>query len=183
MPNDRRLDTPADLPAEFKEWLKRYTEQELGVLGSNVSSPHLAVNESYPWLVDVDVFQTAIAQTNWDTNTLVASTIYGATKDSTGAQSAQIGFDVVLAAGTWTFELMHRRSTDRGIYTVALAGNDIGTIDGYVLATASNVRSTITGVNVREPVKQRLTLTMKTQNGSSSSFVGSIQHIQFRRTA
>lgn len=28
MPNDSRLDNPAELPAEFKEWLLRYLEQE-----------------------------------------------------------------------------------------------------------------------------------------------------------
>lgn len=28
MPNDRRIDNPDELPAEFKEWLLRYLDQE-----------------------------------------------------------------------------------------------------------------------------------------------------------
>lgn len=183
MARDDRLDTPAELPAEFKEWLKRYVEQGIGVLGSNVHAPHMAINNSYPWLVDVDVFMTPISHTNWNTNTFGGGEGTGR-KGSTGAQNAAISFDVVLAAGTWTFELMHVEDTDRGIYTVALGGTDIGTIDGYnALGAVYNVLDSITSVNVREPVKQRLTLTMKTKNAGSSSYVGSIQHIQFRRTA
>ena len=153
------------------------------MLGSRVSNPHLAINNSLPWLIDIDVYMTAIAQTNWDTLTSVGTTVYAYTKDSSGAQNDSISFDVVLAAGTWTFELMHRRGNDRGIYTVGLGSTDIGTIDGYVLAGSSNRRDTITGVNVREPIKQRLALTMKTKNAASANYVGSIQHIQFRRTA
>lgn len=183
MPRDSRLDEPADLPSEFKGWLPRFLETELRLSADRVYGIEGPVNNLLPWLIDIDVYMTALQKTNWDTNTAVANTIRGYTKDSSGAQNDAIGFDVVLGAGVWTFELMHRTSTDRGIYTVALTQGALGTIDGYTLGSASNVRSTITGINVREPIKQRLTLTMATKNASSSSYIGSIQAIQFRRTS
>lgn len=137
-----------------------------------------------PWLIDVDVFPTAIAQTNWDTIALPAgSPVFYGNKSSSGAQNAEINWDVVLAAGTWTIELIHHTFTDTGIYTVQLGGVTKGTIDGYSAGDVVNVRSSVTGIVVASSGKVRLKLLMATKNASASSYTGRIQHVQLRRTA
>jgi len=137
-----------------------------------------------PWLIDVDVFGTAIAQVNWNDIQFPAGEnwVHGAAKFSSGAQNDEINFDVVLAAGTWTIEVMHRKSTNLGIYSVQLDGVEVGTIDGYG-AAAPNTRSSIANIVVAAAGKKRLKLKMAAKNPSSSSYFGELHHIQLRRTA
>lgn len=136
-----------------------------------------------PWLIDVGAFMTAISQVNWNNVSVDTSAVYNGVNNSSGAQNDEINFDVVLAAGTWTFELMHTQNTNRGIYSVQLDGAEKGTIDGYSAALTRNVRSTVAGIAVAASGKVRLKLKMATKNASSTQYYGSIQHIQFRRTA
>lgn len=102
---------------------------------------------------------------------------------SSGAQNAVIGWDVLLAAGTWTLELLHNKGSDRGIYTVALAGSSIGTIDGYNASLSPKQRSQITGITVAATGKKRLTLTMASKHASSSSYFGHLSGLRLLRTA
>lgn len=140
-------------------------------------------NDRLRWLIDITVFMTPITHTNFSTNTVNNSAIKNGYRVSSGAQSDAISFDVILAKGTWTLELLHTKGTDTGIYTAALAGSSVGTIDGYGATTTYNNRSTITGIIVTKSGKKRMSLTMATKNGSSSSYFGRVQHIQWRRTA
>ena len=145
----------------------------------------LSTAEVYPWLIDIDVFMTAVSHVNWDTIQMdTTNNIYGAQKNSGGFQNDEINFDVVLGIGTWTFELLYSKDSNRGIYTVSLdVTGTLGTIDAYAAAGSFNNRSSITGVSVASNGKQRLKLKMATKNASSSAYYGSIQHIQLRRTA
>lgn len=156
--------------------------QELGAAGGGSFDEDLL-----PWTVDLDVFMTAATNTNWNTllheSAAGVNFVYAATKESSQAQNDNIGWDIVLAAGTWTFELMHRTWSDRGIYSVRFDGVEQGTIDGYSGSAVENVRSTVTGITVATSGKVRLLLQMATKNASSSNYRGSIQHIQLRRTA
>lgn len=136
-----------------------------------------------PWLIDIDPFMTAIAQTNWNSIWNDGSNVHGAQKESSAAQNDEICFDVVLAKGTWTVELMHNKYTDRGIYSVQFDTVEKGTIDGYNASQQYNVRSTVTGITVSATAKIRLKLKMATKNASSSNYRGSINWIQLRRTA
>lgn len=142
-------------------------------------------DEHMPWLIDINVYVTGITQTNFNTlsgNDTAA--LYGYWKQSGGSQNDEIGWDVILAAGTWTLELIHVTSSNRGIYTASLDAGSVGTIDGYDGAgPVRNVRSTITGISVAATGKKRLLLKMATKNASSSSYFGSIQHVSLRRTA
>ncbi len=135
------------------------------------------------WLHDIAVFATAIAQTNFDTITADSAAVHAAEKTSSGAQNAEIGWDVVLVAGTWTVELIHLTANDNGIYSVQFAAVEKGTIDGYAAAAVRNVRSSVTGIAVATTAKTRVTLKMATKNASSSSYFGRINHVQLRRTA
>jgi hypothetical protein len=144
----------------------------------------LAIPDQVAWLIDIDVFETPGAQTNWSTLHLGGSSyIYSTEINSSGAQNALISWPVVLSAGTWTFSLVHNKDADIGIYSVQLDGVEKGTIDGYAGAPALNTISTITGIVVAASGKATLMLKMATKNASSSSYFGKIQHARLIRTA
>lgn len=129
------------------------------------------------------MFEQAVAQTNWDTVTTSASSLLGAWKESSGAQNAEISFDVVLAAGTWTIEVMYTANTDHGIASVQLDTVEKGTIDTYNGSATYNNLGSVTGIAVSTSQKYRLKLKMATKHASSSSYRGEIVHVQLRRTA
>lgn len=135
------------------------------------------------WIINVDVFMTPVTETNWNSPAATVAHVYNGQMASSGAQNDEIGWDIMLPAGTWTFELIHAKSTDRGIYTVALDGSSVGTIDGYNNPSLVNQRSQITGIVAATSEQVRLTLTMATKNASSSAYFGGINHLQFKRTA
>lgn len=142
------------------------------------------VEMSSPWSIDLDVYTTPITQTNWNTFGVNANAINNGYKLSTGAQNAEIGWDIELPAGTWTISLLHTQGANRGIYTVSLDGASVGTIDGYAAGGGTfNVISDLTGVRVTSGGKKRLLLKMATKNGASSAYFGSIQALTLRRTA
>jgi len=136
-----------------------------------------------PWIVDVNVFVTPYTQTDWSAINQSGSPIYGGQKTSTGAQNAEIGWDITLAAGTWTCEIMFTRATNGGIITVSLDASTVGTIDTYNASGADNQLGNITGIAVAATGKTRLLLKMATKHASSSGYLGRINHVQFRRTA
>lgn len=148
-----------------------------------ISASKLAVDNLLPWLIDIDVFPTAIAQTNFDVISSPAAAIYNFQKASTGAQNAEINWDVVLAAGTWTVDLIHHTNSDTGIYTIQFDGVTKGTIDGYSAGDVVNVRTAVAGIAVAATAKVRLKLLIATKNASSSNFNARLQHVQLRRTA
>lgn len=140
-----------------------------------------------PWLIDVNVFPTSIAHTNWDTidavSTTYANHVFGGVKQSSGAQNDEIAWDVVLAAGTWTVEVVHFKASTAGIYSVRFDGVDKGTVDGYAAAQTANARGSVSGISVASSGKVRVSLKMATKNASSSSYFGYVSHLQLRRTA
>lgn len=131
-----------------------------------------------PWHINLLPYISK-SNTNWDT---FGVSLYPH-MDSTGAQNAEIAFDVVLAAGTWAISLIHHQDTNRGIYTISLDASSVGTIDGYAASATTNVRSTVTGISVATTGKKELKLKMATKNASSSSYFGLVGLIVLRRTA
>lgn len=136
-----------------------------------------------PWRVQVDPFLTPATQTDFATLAVDANQLHNGYKLSTGAQNAEIGWDLLLGAGTWTISLLHATTLDRGIYTVSLDGVGVGVVDGYSAVLVRNVVSAITGVVVAASGKKRLLVKMATKHGSSSSFVGGISSLALIRTA
>lgn len=136
-----------------------------------------------PWLIDVDVFMTAISHVNWDDLFLSTLMIHGAQKASLGNINDEICFDVVLAKGTWTLEIMLAKGAECGIMTVYLDATSIGTIDGYDASRIWNARSSLTSISIAANGKKRLKLKITGKNALASNYYGEIQHIQFRRTA
>lgn len=139
--------------------------------------------QDYPWRHDLSVFVPPATQTNWSTLNVSTSLLNNGQLTSSGAQNAEIGWDVLLAAGTWSLTLITSKFTNRGIYTALLDGASIGTLDGYDPSNLSNVVQTISGVIIPASGKRRLLLRMATKNASSSSYFGAIQAVGLVRTA
>lgn len=142
-----------------------------------------ANGDKLPWLIDINSFMTPISHVGWNTNTLYSSAIYNGSRTSSGAQNAEINFDVVLGAGTWTIEAMYMKSSGSGIYTFQIDGATVGTIDTYLASTTYNNLSSISNISIINTGKKRLKIIMATKNSSASGYFGYIQHIQLRRTA
>jgi len=136
----------------------------------------------YPWMIDIDCFHTPQSNLNWNTIAVDTGYYYNARMQSSSAKNDWIAWHVVLAAGTWTFELIHSASNDRGIYTVEFDGVTKGTIDGYV-ASSILKRDSITGIVVSVTAKIALKLIMATTNPSSGYYQGTIMHARLTRTA
>ena len=151
-------------------------EAELGG-GSGISADLL------PWNIDiVPVF--AKANTNWSSLAGIdGSNIMNFGRESTGAQNAEVTWDVVLAAGTWRVDIVHIKGTDRGIISVQFDSVEKGTIDTYNGSLARNQLGSVTGITVATTAKVELKLKMATKNASSSNYYGTINLITLRRTA
>lgn len=149
---------------------------DLAAIGTTVDS-------LLPWLVDIDVFMTPISQVNWNTLVVDTTAIHQGEIQSTGVQNAEINWDVVLGAGTWTLELMYVRGSAGGIFTVTVGAVSAGTVDSYNASLAPNIRTALTAIATPTTGKYRVKLKMATKNGSSSNYFGTLQHVQLRRTA
>jgi len=147
------------------------------------------VNDDLPWSVEINPLGAVATQTNWATivSTYTAGALYqGWARESTGAQNAEVGWDVVLAAGTWTFDIFTAKQTNFGIVTVSIDASSVGTIDLY-----NNPNQTfltvgvlsITGISVATAGKKRLLLKMATKNGSSSNYYCDVSWVRMYRTA
>lgn len=126
--------------------------------------------------------QSPISNVNWST-VGITSTYRGlqGVRDSTAAQNAEIIYPVTLEAGTYTFDLFHLASTNRGIYDVQFDGTSVGTIDGYAAATAAAMGS-ITGITVAKSGRINVRLLMSTKNASSTAYQGSLHGFGLTRT-
>lgn len=140
-------------------------------------------NALLPWRVDVDVVMDAAANTNWATNAVGTASLKNGTRNSSAAQNAEVSWNVLLAAGTWTITLMHRTASSRGVYSVQIDDVEVGTIDGYSAVTTENVLTSVTGIVVATPGIKKLSLKMLTKNASSSGYLGSLVGVTLRRTA
>lgn len=149
-----------------------------------LDSEVLAVISQYlPWWIDINPFMSAKANVNWsDIISGALGICYGISRSS-GAQNDSIAWDVVLAVGTWTIQLLHYASADRGIYSVQFDSVEKGTIDGYRATAEADARNSVTGIVVSASAKIELKLKMATKNASSDGYYGSIKNVRLIRTA
>lgn len=100
---------------------------------------------------------------------------------SDGTQNAEVSFDFYSEAGTYDLILLHRRNTNRGIYTLQVDGATVATVDGYS-GSASAIRTVTSGVVLTDG-QHRLRVLMATKNASSSSFFGAFSAFLLTKTA
>lgn len=137
----------------------------------------------FPWNIHVDVFGPRATSTSW--GQYVATTVmnYGWAAAS-NTLNAEIGWDVVLAAGTWTVEVdVSQKNTDCGIFTLYFDGVSKGTYDSYAAAGAYNFKWTVSGIVIPTTAKIRVLLKMTGKNASSTNYSGYISGLNFQRTA
>lgn len=138
---------------------------------------------STPWRIEVAPWTPPSAQTNWTSITVDTGSIGNAAINSSGAQNDEIGWDVLVGAGTWNIDIIHTLAASRGIYNVYLDSDLVGTIDGYGSTALRNQRGSVVGVVVATTGKKRLRLRMATKNATSTGYLGSISHVAMQRTA
>ena len=135
-----------------------------------------------PWQIPVDVYATATYQTNWSTVNRATSVANGAYMESTGAQYATLGWDLVFIKGTWKALLIHRQGSDVGQYSLRVDGLEVATFDGYASAHAMKWEIgnefTVEGTGVRA-----VKLVMADKNVTASSYYGRICDLIFTRTS
>lgn len=138
-----------------------------------------------PWLVQVVPYLSPATQTNWSSRVVSANQLSNGymSTNPPHSQNAEIGWDVILGAGTWTVDVMYASGANGGITTVSLDGLSIGTFDQYESSGTFNKVGTIPGVSVATTGKKRLLLKQATKNPSSSAYAGAVSLVQMRRTS
>lgn len=119
----------------------------------------------------------------WANTVDATSLLNGWISNSSLAQHDEIGWHVPLAAGTWTFSLLYRKSQGSAIYTVLVDGVSVGTIDSYNATTAVNQLASIAGITIATNGKHLVSVKAETRNGSSINWALAFGMIQLRRTA
>lgn len=142
-----------------------------------------ASTAAMPWTIDIDPKLTPATQTNWTTLNANTSQLTNGYASSSSVQNDEIGWDVIMAAGTWTISILTVTGASSGIITASLDGTTVGTIDLYSASTVFNSLKTITGIAVSTSGKQRLLLKMAAKNPSSSSYAASLSAVRLLRTA
>lgn len=135
------------------------------------------------WRVDINPLTVPSTQTNWSTLQVNTAQMTNGYLQSSGAQNAEIGWDVTLSAGTWSLSVLGAKSSNLGIITASIDGTSIGTMDQYQApALTPNLLFSVVGFTATAG-KKRLLLKMATKNASSSSYFGLISVVTLQRTA
>jgi hypothetical protein len=145
-----------------------------------------ATNEaSLPWMIDVDVQGSPKSNIGALANFFSsAAWIYrSAMAYTTPAIDNEVTWDVLLAKGTWTLEIMAVTQNQSGIITASLDGTTLGTMDLYTASSTGNVMLSISAISVAESGNKVLKFKMATKNGSSSDYQMILQMVRLRRTA
>ena len=103
-------------------------------------------------------------------------------QQGTAAIDDEIGWYVLLNAGTWQVNTIYRLNSDCGIATVKLDSTTLGTFDGYGFGTRDNV-STISSISVAATGIYTLKYVMASKNASATGYYYGLQWINLRQTA
>lgn len=137
----------------------------------------------YPWQIQILPIANPIVMAG--TVSLFASAIIGggAVFNSSAALNDEFGWDVQLAAGTWTLSYWHRRSPADAIMQPKLDGANLGgTVDMYTAGTTNNIVESLSTV-VAASGKKRLSFKATGKNALATAHTMILQCIDLRRTA
>jgi len=95
---------------------------------------------------------------------------------SDGVQGSAVSYDFTVAKGTYTLDILHNTFTSRGIYTVAIDGTTITTIDGYYNPSGGPALFVDTAVAnlFLDAGNHVLSFTMGAKNASASAYYGAL---------
>lgn len=176
-------DTPIAFPIAASRLFGRKATGDVGAMTGAEAAVILA-DSMLPWHVDVNLLAPPDTHTNWGGNPVVnAGAFMAGYRQSSGAQNDEMTYEVILAAGTYDFTLMHYKSSNRAIYTISLEGQALGTIDGYAAVSAVGF-DTLTGLVIPTGGKLTLRFLLATRNASNvTGYFGTVSWAHFRRTA
>lgn len=123
------------------------------------------------------------ANTNWNTRLQNSALFGGGRLESSGAQNAEISWDIWLEAGTYKYAQIATHGTSVGIHHIQLDGSDVGTIDGYAGANSNNNYAEVTGIVIATAGVKTFKLKMATKNASSSNYEAYINSVAWLKTA
>ena len=133
---------------------------------------------------------TPIGASNWAVVTRSTLVMFSSYRNNNNGQNSYIEYDIALAAGTYSFEFVHMRTANNGIYHVTIDGaapttygGDADTFDGYAASDTADVRSTITGVVLPTAKTYRVRLTIASKNASSGNYGARLQGLAWSKTA
>lgn len=108
---------------------------------------------------------------------------------SDGAANSSVSYDFVCGAGTYTLDFTYLQGPNRGIYTIAIDGVNVGTVDAYLsgfltvgdTGLAYAAMSTITGLGLAAGA-HILKFTMGTKNVDASAYYGCVSFAVLTKT-
>lgn len=144
------------------------------------------LNNLLPWRHEISPLSTPILQTGSFADLPTTLQMSGFVRyNISSAQNDEVGWDIVLSAGTWKAELACVTGTAYPILTLRLDGVDTSaTFDLYAASGPNwNVAKTATGIVIATPGKKRLSLKAATKNASSSGYQFLFSQLTLQRTA
>lgn len=129
----------------------------------------------------ITAIQTPVAQTTWNTLTTNNSSFIFGVLNLSGGSGSSIEWDVLLDAGTYTFDVFGYKNTDAGIIDVLVDGVSVGTVDQYA-ASGATAKQTVASVVIAAAGVKRIKLSVTTKNASSSAYLARISALGFTRT-
>jgi hypothetical protein len=135
------------------------------------------------WNVQIDPILPPASQSNFDTLYFNGSAYNGGYRSGpgNGVQDQSASWKVVLAAGTYSLDLIYVAWDDAGVMTWSLDDNAIGTVDGY--GGQYNSQATLGNIVVAEAGVKTLTVKVSSKADASQGFNAYLQAIQLRRTS
>lgn len=135
-----------------------------------------------PYMVHIAPSDIPSASSGTWSLSVESANLGGMQLSSAGVQNSYIEWPFLCAAGTYRLTLAHVGAANRGIYTPTIDGVAISTIDGYTASTTRNVVGQVSDIALAAG-NHLLRFTMATKNGSSSGYLGGIQHVALLRVS
>ncbi|MFA5999218.1 MAG: hypothetical protein WC747_04335 [Candidatus Babeliales bacterium] len=165
-----------------------------GIANNAILTAHIAAaNVTLPKISDFDWFKyisggsfsSTIAGT-WTrigSNTSTGQAGWNAAQ-SAGAQNEEIQYKAAMAAGTYSVYMHVDKDVNRGIYTTSVDAVSIGTNDSYAATRQANSVLTVsTSLVIATNKLITVNVKMATKNASSAGYYGTINALEFVRTA
>lgn len=156
-----------------------------GVFGHPKGGGRAGILAPFPWLVEIHPWEPTSAQSGGWQFVLTSGRLYDGEwiNNSTSLATDYLEWPVVLAAGTWSLQIVGTKFSDAAILAFSLDSAPICTIDQYAASAQISVIQRVDGINVSGSGKKLLRLATSTRNVSSSGFFARLVHISLVRTA
>lgn len=165
-----------------------------GIANNAILTAHIAAaNVTLPKISDFDWFKyvsggsySSIIAGGW---TRIGANVGTGTAgwnaaQSAGAQNEEVLYKAAMAAGTYSVYLHVDKDVNRGIYTTSIDAVSIGTNDSYSATRVANSILTVsTSLVIATNKLVSINVKMATKNAASAGYYGTINAIEFVRTA